>query len=124
MMMARFRCSQHCGQIQAVGREHAVQDGKDLFGDLRTESEPMRCRRSRRGAANHDDLTGMQLCFFNQFFCGLFGLSADILSMDGFSFHTGRKCVRSSSVNSAIPATRPTAACGRFFVTADSRLGA
>ena len=25
------------------------------------------------------DLTGMQLCFFNQFFCGLFGLSADIL---------------------------------------------
>lgn len=24
------------GQIQAVGHEHAVQDGKDLLGDLRT----------------------------------------------------------------------------------------
>ena len=68
------------GQIQAVGREHAVQDGKDLLGDLRTGVRADAAAADlARGAANHDDLTGMQLCFFNQFFCGLFGLPADIL---------------------------------------------
>ena len=68
------------GQIQAVGHEHAVQDGKDLLGDLRTGVRADAAAADlARGAANHDDLTRMQLCFFNQFFCGLFGLSADIL---------------------------------------------
>ena len=67
------------GQIQAVGREHAVQDGKDLLGDLRTGVRADAAAADlARGAANHDDLTGMQLCFSISL-CGLFGLSADIL---------------------------------------------
>ena len=70
--------------ILAKGRRilalEAVQDGKDLLGDLRTGVRADAAAADlARGAANHDDLTGMQLCFFNQFFCGLFGLPADIL---------------------------------------------
>ena len=58
--------------ILAKGRRilalEAVQDGKDLLGALRTGVRADAAAADlARGAANHDDLTGMQLCFFNQF---------------------------------------------------------
>ena len=126
MMMARFRCSQHCAaRVQAVGREHAVQDGKDLLGDLLDGSPSRRgCRRSRSWSSqSRRSDRDAALLFQSVLLRPVRPVCRYPQAWMGSPFIRAARCVRSSSVNSAIPATRPTAACGRFVVTADFQTG-
>lgn len=114
------------GQIQAVG--HGARGaGRQRPARRPPDGSPSRCgcRRSRSWSSqSRRSDRDAALLFQSVLLRPVRPVCRYPQAWMGSPFIRAARCVRSSSVNSAIPATRPTAACGRFVVTADSRLGA